>query len=169
MTSSSALRHGLGAVLDHVEHRLLQQVGIHVGHQRLLGHAAHQGDVVRGKLVGGQRQHIADHRAQILLAQLQLHRPREVHQRLHHAIQAVNLRVDHFKMAHGRRAGLAQLGLQQLQMHHDGVDGILYLVAHAGGEPADGGHAPRELQLRLDLCGRLQIVQRDQRAQLAAA
>ena len=50
-------------------------------------------------------------------------------------------------------------------MHHDGVDGILDLVAHAGREPADGRHAPRKLQFRLDLLHRFKIVQRHQRAQ----
>ena len=50
-------------------------------------------------------------------------------------------------------------------MHHDGIDRILDLVAHARGEPADGRHAPRKLQLRLNLRGRFQIVQRDQRSQ----
>ncbi len=62
-------------------------------------------------------------------------------------------------------AGVAQLGLEQLQVDHDGVDGVLDFVAHAGGEPADGGHAPRELELRLDGFGRFKIVQHDQRAQ----
>ena len=50
-------------------------------------------------------------------------------------------------------------------MHDDGVDGILDLVADAGSQPADGGHAPRKLELRLDRFSRFQIVQRDQRAQ----
>jgi hypothetical protein len=50
-------------------------------------------------------------------------------------------------------------------MHDDGVDGVFDLVANAGSEPANGRHAARELQLRLDLFGRLQIVQGHQRAQ----
>jgi len=39
------------------------------------------------------------------------------------------------------------------------------LMAHAAGEPADGRHAPRELQFSLDLLHRFQVVQRDQRAE----
>ena len=148
--------------------RLLEQVGIDVGHQRRGGHVADQGHVAGGELLGGQRQHVADHRAQVLLAQLQFDRAGEVHQHLHHAVEAVNLRVDDLQVPHRRGAGLAQLGLQQFQVNHDGVDGVLHLVAHAGGEPADGRHAPRELQLRLDLLRRLQIVQGDQRAQSLA-
>ena len=50
-------------------------------------------------------------------------------------------------------------------MDDDGVDGILYLVAHAGGEPADGRHAAGELEFGLDLFGRFQVVQGNQRAQ----
>ncbi len=79
-----------------------------------------------------------------------------------------NLRVDDLQMPHCRSASRAQLGAQQFQMNHDGVDGVLDLVAHTGGEPANGGHAPRKLQLRLDLFRRLQIVQGDQRAQSLA-
>ena len=127
-----------------------------------------QSYIARGKLVGGQRQHIADHRTQILLAQVQLHGARKVHQHLHHAVQAMDLRVDHFQMAQGGSPGLAQLVLQQFQMHHNGVDGVLHLMAHAGGEPSDGRHAARKLQIGLDFRRRLKIVHRDQRAQSLA-
>ena len=41
-------------------------------------------------------------------------------------------------------------------------------MSHAAGQPADGRHAPRKLQLRLDLFHRFRVVQRDQRAQLLA-
>ena len=77
----------------------------------------------------------------------------------------MDLGVDDFEVPHRGGAGVAELGLEQLQVNHDGVDGVLHLVADAGGEPADGGHAPRELQLRLDRLGRFQIVQHHQRAQ----
>ena len=77
-----------------------------------------------------------------MLAQIQFHRARKIHQHLHYAVKAMNLGVDDFKMTDSGTAGLAQLGLEQLKMHHDGVDGILDLVAHAGGEPADRRHAP---------------------------
>ena len=77
----------------------------------------------------------------------------------------MNLGVDHLQVAQRRLVGLAQFGPEQLQMNADGVDGVFDLVADAGGKPADGGHTPRELQLRLDLLDRLQVVQRNQRAQ----
>ncbi len=50
-------------------------------------------------------------------------------------------------------------------MNHDGVDGILDLVAYAGGEAADGGHAARELELRFDFFGGFDVVKGDERAQ----
>ena len=161
----AALRHGLRAILNDVQHRLFQQVGIDVGHQRIGRQRAVQRHIAGGELFGGQRQDVADHRAQILFAQLQFHRAREIHQGLHDAVQAMNLRVDHLKVAGCRRVVVAQLVLQQFQVDHDGVDRVLHLVAHAGGESSDGGHAPRKLQLGLDFFNRLQVVQRDQSAQ----
>ena len=46
----------------------------------------------------------------------------------------MNLRLDHLQVTHGGGAGPAELALQQLDVHHDGVDGILDLVADARGE-----------------------------------
>ena len=58
-----------------------------------------------------------------------------------------------------------QLVSQQFEMHHDGVDGVLDLVADSGGKPADGRHSAREFQLAFDFAHRFQIVQRKQGAQ----
>ena len=68
----------------------------------LAGRWFDQDDVAGGEFFGGQGQHVADDRAQVLFAKLQLHRPREVHQRLHHAVEPANLRVDHFQVADRR-------------------------------------------------------------------
>ena len=100
--------------------------------------------------------------------QLQFHRPRKVDQRLHHAIEAVNLGVDYFEMPRGRWVISAQLVLEQFKMHHDGIDRVLHFVTDAGSQPADGCHAPRKLQLRLDLLHRFQIMQGDKSAQTLA-
>ncbi len=34
----AALRHGLRAILNHIQRRLLQQIGVYVGNQRLFRH-----------------------------------------------------------------------------------------------------------------------------------
>ena len=149
----AALGHGLGAVLNHIQRRLFQQVGVYIGYQRFRGHAADQDYVAGGKLRHGQRQHVADHRTQILLVELQFHRAGEVNQHLHHPVQAVNLCIDNLQVTDGRGASVTELVLEQFQMHHDGVDGIFHFVADAGGESADGRHAAREFQFRLDLFG----------------
>ena len=119
---------------------------------------------MRGELLGCQGKHIADDRTQVLLAELQFDRAGEIDQHLHHAIQTVNLHIDNLKVPYGRCAGPSQLGLEQLEVHNNGVDRVFDLVAHAGGQAANGGHAARKFQFRLDLFGRLQIVQGNERA-----
>ena len=118
--------------------------------------------ISRRQLFVSQGQHIADHGAQILFPQPQFHRPREIHQRLHHAIQPVNLRIDNIQVPCRRCLLWTQLVLQQLKMHHDGVDWILDFMSYTRGQPANRSHAPRKLQFRLDFFHRFKIVQRDQ-------
>jgi len=77
----------------------------------------------------------------------------------------MNLCLDYLQMANGRSAGVAQFRLEQFQVYHYGVDGILDLVTHAPGQPANRRHAPGEFKLRLDFFSRLRIMEGDQRAQ----
>ncbi len=92
------VRHGLRPILNHIERRLFQQVGIHVCHQWIGRKRALQRHVTGGQLFSRQGQNVAEHLAQILFSQLQFHRTREVHQSLHDAVEAMNLGVDHLKV-----------------------------------------------------------------------
>ncbi len=73
-------------------------------------------------------------------------------------------------MSRWRRASPPGLHLvaQQFEVHHDGVDGVLDLVADSRGETADGGHAPRDLELGFDFADGFQIVEGEQRAERMA-
>ncbi len=66
----------------------------------------------------------------------------EVHQDLHNAVEAVDLVADNIHVAARVRIVLLQFVLQQLQVQHDGVDGVLDLVRHASRHPSAGGKAP---------------------------
>jgi hypothetical protein len=50
-------------------------------------------------------------------------------------------------------------------VHDDGVDGVLDLVADAGGEATDSGHSAGELELGLDGFGGFEVVEGEKRAQ----
>src|ERR1700744_4401783 len=80
----------------------------------------------------------------------------------------MNLSVDDLEMTRGLRVTLADIVFQKLEVDDDSVDGIFDLVADAGGEPADGRHAPRELQFRLDGLYRFKSVKSDERAHVLA-
>ena len=161
----AALRHGLGAIQHDVQQRLLQQVRIHLGQHRAVGQIALHMHVAGFEFGGGQHQHRGDNAAQILLLQLQLHRAGEIHQRLHHPVQSLDLALDDFQVTHGPVVGVAQLVTQQFQVHHDGIDGILDLVTDARRQSSDGGQASRELQIAFYFPDRFHIVQGEQRAQ----
>ena len=148
---TTAVRHGLRAILNDVEHGLLQQVSIHIRNQWFGGYAADQRDPAHGQLVRSQREDVADDRAKVLLSELHLHRPCDsTHQRLHHAVQAAGSPRRLRPGAWWQVLRFAQLRLEKLQMHDNRVDRVLDLMAYSRGEPADGCHAPRELKLRLE-------------------
>src|SRR5213595_952565 len=62
-------------------------------------------------------------------------RAREVHQNLHHAIQAVNLVANNIHVPKRIGVSLLKLVLQQLQMQHDGINRILHFVCDSAGQP----------------------------------
>ena len=63
--------------------------------------------------------------------QAQLNRTREIHQRLHHAVQSLNLAANHIQMAARIRINFLHLLAQHFQVHNNGVDGIFYFMRHA--------------------------------------
>ena len=63
--------------------------------------------------------------------QVQFHRPREIEEGLHHAVQTQDLARDdlHLRLDVGIPAG--QLGARHLHVQEDGVERVLHLVRHA--------------------------------------
>ena len=52
------------------------------------------------------------------------------------------LSVDDLEVPRRGAIGVAELGFEQLKVNDDCVNGVLDFVADAGGESADGSHAP---------------------------
>jgi hypothetical protein len=108
-----------------------------------------------------------------VLAQMQLHRPREICKRLHNPIKPLHLARQNIDMplrpAKRLRAAGNQLALQQLQMHHHRIDRVLHLVPHARCQPSNRRQPPRYLKLLSQLRRRFNIAQSDQSPHIAAA
>jgi hypothetical protein len=162
--------HGLCAVLDDVDHSLLDKVGVDVDEDWIGGQDADEGDVLIGKFFHGEGENSADDATEIVLAELKLNRAAEVDKQLNDAIEAVNLRLDDIEMARGwcASAGGGELALEQFDVDNDSIDGVLNLVANAGGKAADGGHAAGKLELGLDRFNGFEIVEGKERAQSLA-
>src|SRR5208282_896295 len=102
--------------------------------------------VTRG-LGRGQRRYALQNFAQIHVFQTQIAGTGEVHQDLHNAVEAVNFVADDVHVAAGFGIVLLQFVLQQLQVQHNGVDGVLDFVGHAPGQASAGGKAPRHFDV----------------------
>src|SRR5581483_143089 len=90
---------------------------------------------------------LIEYQPQVGVVQMKVARTREVHQDLHHAVQAVDLAVNDVHMPAGVWVRLLQLVPEQLQMEHDGIDRVLDLVRHPSSHAAAGRDTARELDL----------------------
>src|SRR5690349_14221521 len=117
------------------------------------------------------RQHddFIHHATQIHVLKVQVARPREVHQDLYDAIQAMDLVVDDVHVTASVGIDLLQLCLQQLQVQDDGVDRILHLVSHAASKATASGEATGSLDLVFNLPNGLRVTQGHKSANLVAA
>src|SRR5208337_1240916 len=104
--------------------------------------------------------------AQVDLFQVKVARPGEIHESLHDAIQPSNLAVNNVHVALSVGLLLGQLVAQQLQVQHDGVDGILDFVGDAAGEASAGGKAARHFDLVADALDRFGVAHDQQSADL---
>ena len=105
----------------------------------LLRYVALNGDAVLFRVRSGELRHVFQQSAQIDFLQVKIAGSREVHQRLHNAIQAPNLAVDDIHVAPRIRFLVGQLVPQKLQVKDDGVNRILYLMGNAAGQASAGG------------------------------
>src|SRR5215469_6206500 len=164
----STAGHGLYPVQDHVEDGLLHEVTVDLHRQRTGRQFGHDLDSVLFGLRSGQRHDILEQATQVHFFQAQIPRAGKVHQDLHHPVQAVNLAVDDVHVPAGVWVHLLQFVLQQPQVQHDRVNGILDLVGDAAREASAGRHAARHLDFIFDLPHRLGVAQDQQGADLAA-
>ena len=112
----------------------------------------------------GQHRDFFQNLPQVHFFQPQIAGTSEVDQDLHDAVEAVNFVADDVHVAARVGIVLLQLVLQQLQMQHDGIDGVLDLVRHASGQAAAGGKAARNFNLILNAAHRFGIAHGEQRA-----
>ena len=124
------------------------------------------GDAVLLGVGRGQLRDVFQQAAQVHFFQMQIARPHEIHQGLHHAIEAADFAVDNVHVAARVGLLLGQLVPQQLQMQHDGVDGILHFVGHAAGEASAGGEAAGHFNFVANAPHRLGVAHDQQRANL---
>ena len=75
--------------------------------------------------------HFVHQPAHIHFSEAKLHRAGKVNKSLHHAVKTPDLIANHIHVAARIRIYLMQLLPQYLQMDHDGIDGIFYLVGNA--------------------------------------
>ena len=158
--------HGLHAVDHDVQKCLLHQIDVDLHRKALFRAVTHDRDAVLFGVGSGQHDDIFQQPAQVDFFQMQIARPREVHQRLHHAIEPPDLAVDDVHVAARVGLLLRQLVLQKLQVKHDGVDRILYFVSHAARETSAGRKAARHFDLVADAPHRFCVAHDQQRADL---
>ena len=132
----------------------------------LLGHVTLDGDAVLFGVRSGELRDFFHQAAQVDFFQVKIARAGEIDQRLHHAIEAADFAVDDVHVAAGIGLLLGQFVAQELQVQHDGVDGILYFVSHAAGEASAGGEAARHLDLVANAADRFGVAHDQQRADL---
>ena len=133
---------------------------------RCFGHVAFDGDAMLLGVGSGELGHVFHQAAQVDFFQMKIARAGEIDQRLHYAIETADFAVDDVHVTPRVRFLLGQLVAQQLQMKHDGVDGILHFVGHAAGEASAGGKAARHFDLVANAPHRFRIAHDQQRADL---
>jgi hypothetical protein len=100
-------------------------------------------DTVLLRIGSGQLSHVFHQAAQVYFLEVKVARPGEIDQGLYYAIQTADLCVDDVHVTPRIGLLLRQFVSQQLQMKHDRVDRILYLMGHAPGKAPAGGEASR--------------------------
>src|SRR5437764_4268790 len=158
--------HGLRAVNDDVQERLLHQVHIHLRRQRLVGDLRLQMYAVPLAIRLCHKCDLLDQAAQVDIPQSEFDGASEVHQRLHYAVEALDFGGDYLQVTFRVGVRLFQFVPQNLEMHHNGINGILNFVRHAGGELAYIGQAAGDLDLAFNLPNRLRVAHGEQSAQL---
>src|SRR5271165_1260309 len=162
----TSLGHGLHAIEHDVEDGLLHQINVDLNGQPLFRHMALDGDAMLLGVRGGELGDLFHQAAQVDLFQVEIAGAGEIDEGLHHAIQAADFAVDNVHVTASVGLLLGQFVAQQLQVEHDGVDGIFHLVGHAPGEAPAGGEAARHLNLVANAAHRLGIAHDQQRADL---
>src|SRR5580765_3024019 len=114
----------------------------------------------------GKLRHVFQHLSEVEVFQVQVPRPSEVDERLHNAVQTPNLTVDDVHVTARIGFLLRELILQQLQVKHDRVDWILYLMCHSPREPTAGGKSSRHLDLVTDSADWFSVANNQKRANL---
>src|SRR5712671_850696 len=137
----AAFRHGLNSVDHHVEERLLHQIEVRLNDQRLRKYDSLDVDAMLFRFRRGEQSDIVQQAAEVDLHQMQFASPHEVHQSLHHPVEAMNFASDNIHVAASVGIELCQLVLQELEMKNDGVDGVLHFVGDAAGDASAGGEA----------------------------
>src|SRR5712691_2714246 len=165
----TSLGHGLHSIEDNIQESLLEQIGIGAYQQRHSGELPINGHALTGGVGRSQLDNVVEQLANVQVREAQLHGTGEIHQHLHHAVEALDLTANHIHVPAGGGIDLLQFLAKQLKMHHDGIDGILDFVSHAGGEPANGRKAVGELDLVFDAAHGFGIAQGQQRADALAA
>src|ERR1700730_2816169 len=123
-------------------------------------------DTVLLRISSGQLSHIFHQAAQVYFLEVKVARPGEIDQGLYHAIQTADFRVDDIHVTPRIGLLLRQFVPQQLQMEHDRVDGILYLVGHAPGKASAGGEASRHLNFIANASSRFRVPHNQESADL---
>src|SRR4030088_1537723 len=99
---------------------------------------------------------------------MQLAGTHEVHQSLYYPVEAVNLAANDIHVATGVWIEERQLVLQQLQVKHDGIDGVLDLVSHAARHASAGREATGHLDFVSDSPYGLRVAHDQKSADLTA-
>ena len=164
----SSLRHGLHAIEHHIQHRLLDEIGVHFHRQR-----AREGDqramVTPCCAASGAASsaHLIQNAAQVGFLQMQIARPGEIHQNLHHPVQAVYLAADNVHVAARIGIDCCSLSCSSCRCRTMALIGIFDFVRHATRDPPAGGEPARHFDFVFNAAHRLCVAQGQQRANLA--
>ena len=153
----AAFLHGLYGVDHHVEQRLLEHVPVHAD-VHAFGARLHVMRILAASACGRVSSSISRTTSRSGMSPIvQLHRPREIEESFHHAVQAQNLARDHFHLRRDIGLALLQACARHFHVQQDGVERIFHLVRHAAGNAADGRQPVGGLQLASDLALRFGI------------
>ena len=120
------------------------------------------------RIGSGEQRDVLEHAAEIHFHQMKFASPHEVNESLHHAVEPMNLAADDIHVTAGIRVELRELVLQELQVEHDGVDGILHFMSNAAGHASAGREAAGHLNFVADAAHGFGVAHNQQRADLGA-